>query len=51
MPLTQQKLLREQSIDFGTVIESLKQMYKEREKVKFNNNESDILNKTWEAIF
>ena len=51
MPLTQQKLLREQSIDFGTVIESLKHMYKEREKVKFNNNESDILNKTWEAIF
>jgi hypothetical protein len=30
LPQTQQKLQKEQSIDFGTVIESLKQMYKER---------------------
>lgn len=34
MPLIQQKLQREQSIDFGTVIESLKSMFKERERVR-----------------
>lgn len=53
MPLTQQKLQREQSIDFGTVIESLKSMFKEREKVRMviNKDESDLLMKTWEAIF
>jgi hypothetical protein len=55
MPLTQQKLQREQSIDFGTVIESLKSMFKERERVRLatthNAEETDLLMKTWEAIF
>ncbi len=55
MPLTQQKLQREQSIDFGTVIESLKSMFKERERVRLattrNAEECDLLMKTWEAIF
>jgi hypothetical protein len=55
MPLTQQKLQREQSIDFGTVIESLKSMFKERERVRLatthNAEEADLLMKTWEAIF
>ena len=34
LPATAQKLSREQSIDFGTVLESLKTMLKEREKTK-----------------
>ena len=53
MPLTQQKLQREQSIDFGTVIESLKAMFKERERVRLglssHPDETDLLVKMWEA--
>ena len=35
------------------MIESLKSMFKEREKVRMliNKDESDLLMKTWEAIF
>ena len=35
------------------MIESLKSMFKEREKVRMliNKDESDLLIKTWEAIF
>ena len=34
LPATSAKLSKEQSIDFGTVIESLKTMFKGREKVR-----------------
>ena len=54
MPLTMQKLQREQSIDFGTVIESLKAMFKEREKIRVQlggKDETDLLVKMWETIF
>ena len=34
LPATANKLQREQSIDFGTVLESLKTMFKEREKMR-----------------
>jgi len=34
LPLTQAKLQKECSIDFGTVVESLKSMFKERERVR-----------------
>ena len=59
LPATANKLQREQSIDFGTVLESLKTMFKEREKMRvllspFNQDKaslgSDILSKTWEAF-
>jgi len=35
------------------VIESLKSMFKEREKVRMatNKDESDLLMRTWEAVF
>ena len=53
MPHTMHKLQREQSIDFGTVIESLKTLYKERERVRvaLQPQGTDLLVKTWEAIF
>ena len=55
LPATANKLAREQSIDFGTVLESLKTMFKEREKVKaefapFSGDVSDVLARTWEAF-
>ena len=62
LPSTATILAREQSIDFGTVLESLKTMLKEREKTKshfmpmqFNDDTSretgtDLLMKTWEAF-
>ena len=61
-PSTANILAREQSIDFGTVLESLKTMLKEREKTKSHfmpmqvGDEaarevgSDLLVKTWEAF-
>ena len=61
-PSTANILAREQSIDFGTVLESLKTMLKEREKTKSHfmpmqtgdeaasNLGSDLLLKTWEAF-
>ena len=62
LPATAAKLSKEQSIDFGTVLESLKTMLKERELTKPNfmpfasdTDEtreigSDLLMKTWEAF-
>lgn len=61
LPSTATILAREQSIDFGTVLESLKTMLKEREKVKGHymptdggeaskDIGSDLLLKTWEAF-
>jgi nuclear cap-binding protein subunit 1 len=61
LPATAAKLSREQSIDFGTVLESLKTMLKEREKIRPHLSPtqrkddspalgSDILAKTWEAF-
>ena len=60
LPATAQKLSREQSIDFGTVLESLKTMLKEREKTKGHfmplkdgsnvQAGSDLLFKMWEAF-
>ena len=62
LPSTATILSREQSIDFGTVLESLKTMLKERERTKSHfmplqaNDEasreigSDLLMKTWEAF-
>ncbi len=62
LPSTATILAREQSIDFGTVLESLKTLLKEREKTKSHfmplesNDEaakevgSDMLLKTWEAF-
>jgi hypothetical protein len=57
LPATANKLQREQSIDFGTVLESLKTMLKEREKIrpklaplKDAEQGSDVLSKTWEAF-
>ena len=57
LPSTAQKLSREQSIDFGTVLESLKTMLKEREKTKINftplkdgQAHTDLLSKMWEAF-
>jgi hypothetical protein len=56
LPATANKLQREQSIDFGTVLESLKSMIKEREKVRLSpykaktQTGSDVLAKTWEAF-
>ena len=59
LPATAQKLSREQSIDFGTVLESLKAMLKNREKNKThfmplkdsaNAANADLLMKMWEAF-
>lgn len=56
LPATANKLQREQSIDFGTVLESLKSMIKEREKVRLSPYKAktqtglDVLAKTWEAF-
>ena len=62
LPSTAAILAREQSIDFGTVLESLKTMLKEREKTKSHfmpidtSVESvrelgtDLLLSTWEAF-
>lgn len=62
LPATASKLSREQSIDFGTVLESLKSMLKQRELTKTQfmpfaeDSEtcreigSDVLIKTWEAF-
>ena len=62
LPSTATILSREQSIDFGTVLESLKTMLKERERTKSHfmplqsSDEasreigSDLLLKTWEAF-
>lgn len=57
LPATAAKLQREQSIDFGTVLEALKTMLKEREKIrpqlaplKDAESGSDVLAKTWEAF-
>ena len=61
LPSTATILAREQSIDFGTVLESLKTLLKEREKTKgyFGVIEggdeavsvgSDMLLRTWEAF-
>jgi len=62
LPATASKLSREQSIDFGTVLESLKTLFKEREKTRLNFSPlnlsnpdaaqigSDVLAKTWEAF-
>ena len=62
LPSTATILAREQSIDFGTVLESLKTMLKEREKTKshfmpMQSNDdtsretgTDLLMKTWEAF-
>jgi hypothetical protein len=55
LPATSAKLSKEQSIDFGTVIESLKTMFKGREKVRVElspmsgDASADVLFKTWEA--
>lgn len=58
LPLTQAKLQKECSIDFGTVVESLKSMFKERERIRAAFAQSsntqlqpDLLAKTWEATF
>lgn len=52
LPQTQQKLQKEQSIDFGTVLESLKQIYRGREKTASHSEATtDLLVKTWEATF
>ena len=62
LPIAAQKLSREQSIDYGTILESVKSLLKEREKVSFafspfkQNNEtsqkanSDLVLKMWEAF-
>ena len=62
MPSTATILAREQSIDFGTVLESLKTMLKERERTKSyfmplkgiddttREIGTDLLMKTWEAF-
>ena len=57
LPATAQKLSREQSIDFGTVLESVKTLYKEREKNKSRftplkehcSGGNDLLTKMWEV--
>jgi len=60
LPSTSAKLSKEQSIDFGTVLESLKLMFKGREKLRSESTlfgfspmngdiSADILFKTWEV--
>ena len=55
LPSTSSKLSKEQSIDFGTVLESLKIMFKGREKVRNDYSPmqgeyaADVLLKTWEV--
>ena len=57
LPATAQKLSREQSIDFGTVLESLKTLYKLREKNKSKftplkdgqTGGNDLLSKMWDC--
>ena len=52
LPNTFHKLQKEQSIDFGTVIESLKQIFKARSSVVAKSEaQTDLLEKTWEALF
>jgi hypothetical protein len=56
LPHTKQKMQKEQSIDFGTIVEYLKQIFKLRERARQIQNPdqeiySDLLVKTWEAVF
>ena len=54
LPATSAKLSKEQSIDFGTVLESLKMMFKGRERLRGDYSpmigevSADVLFKTWE---